>query len=153
MATHSSIPAWKIPRKRSLVGYRPQGLKERGMTGRLSSTQPTLISDSQVAPLPPLSSLVTMSLLSVSVSLLLSCKPLHLCPFRLRRQAVCAAVCLFWLSSLSMLTPGAIHGAASGGVPFFLMAEQYSASHVPLVFFIPSSSVTLRLLPCLGYWK
>ena len=34
MATHSSILAWRIPR-RSLVGYSPQGRKESDMTGRL----------------------------------------------------------------------------------------------------------------------
>ena len=32
MATHSSILAWRIPWKRSLVGYSPRGCKESDMT-------------------------------------------------------------------------------------------------------------------------
>ena len=36
MATHSSILAWKIPWKWSLVGYSPWGHKELDMTERLS---------------------------------------------------------------------------------------------------------------------
>ena len=32
MATHSSIPAWEIPRQRSLAGYGPWGRKELDMT-------------------------------------------------------------------------------------------------------------------------
>ena len=144
MATHSSIPAWKIPWKRSLVGYRPRGLKEWGMTGRLSTHTAHVNLRLPGCPSPATFLLVTMNWPSLSVSLLPFCKPLHLCPFRLHRQVVCAEVCLFWLSSLSMLTPGAIHVAANGGVSFFFMAEQYSILHVPLVFFIPSSSVTFR---------
>ena len=35
MATHSSILAWKIPRRRSLVGYSPWGCKESDTTERL----------------------------------------------------------------------------------------------------------------------
>ena len=35
MATHSSILAWRIPRK-SLAGYNPQGYKELDTTERLS---------------------------------------------------------------------------------------------------------------------
>ena len=35
MATHSSILAWRIPRK-SLVGYNPRGYKELDTTERLS---------------------------------------------------------------------------------------------------------------------
>ena len=31
MATHSSILAWRIQRKRNLAGYRPQGHKELDM--------------------------------------------------------------------------------------------------------------------------
>ena len=31
-ATHSSIPAWRIPRTESLVGYSPWGHKELDMT-------------------------------------------------------------------------------------------------------------------------
>ena len=36
MATHSSILAWKIPWKRSLVGYTPWGCKELDTTERLT---------------------------------------------------------------------------------------------------------------------
>ena len=32
MATHSSIPAWRIHGQRSLVGYSPWGCKELGTT-------------------------------------------------------------------------------------------------------------------------
>ena len=32
MATHSSVPAWDIPRTRSLAGYCPKGCKELDMT-------------------------------------------------------------------------------------------------------------------------
>ena len=32
MATHSNILAWRIPWKRSLAGYSPQGLKESDRT-------------------------------------------------------------------------------------------------------------------------
>ena len=32
MATHSSIPAWRIPWTGEPVGYSPQGLKESDMT-------------------------------------------------------------------------------------------------------------------------
>ena len=35
MATHSSILAWTIPRRRSLVGYSPWGCKELDTTERL----------------------------------------------------------------------------------------------------------------------
>ena len=35
MATHSSILAWRIPRRRSLVGYSPCGRKESDTTERL----------------------------------------------------------------------------------------------------------------------
>ena len=33
MATHSSVLAWRIPWKRSLVGYSPQHCKESDTTG------------------------------------------------------------------------------------------------------------------------
>ena len=36
MATHSSILAWRIPWRRSLVGYSPQGHKESDMTEQLT---------------------------------------------------------------------------------------------------------------------
>ena len=36
IATHSSFLAWKIPRQRSLAGYRPWGPKESDMTEWLS---------------------------------------------------------------------------------------------------------------------
>ena len=39
MATHSSILAWEIPWRRSLVGYSPWGLKES------DTTEPTQLSD------------------------------------------------------------------------------------------------------------
>ena len=32
MATHSSIPAWRIPKDRSLEGYNPQGRTESDTT-------------------------------------------------------------------------------------------------------------------------
>ena len=32
VATHSSIPAWKIPWKRSLVGYSPWSQQESGLS-------------------------------------------------------------------------------------------------------------------------
>ena len=35
MATHSSILAWKIPWRKSLVGYSPWGRKESNTTERL----------------------------------------------------------------------------------------------------------------------
>ena len=35
LATHSRMLAWKIPGRRSLVGYSPWGRKESGMTERL----------------------------------------------------------------------------------------------------------------------
>ena len=35
MATHSSILAWKIPWRKSLVGYSPWGRKESDTTERL----------------------------------------------------------------------------------------------------------------------
>ena len=38
MATHSSILAWTIPRRRSLVGYSPWGCKESDRTERLHFT-------------------------------------------------------------------------------------------------------------------
>ena len=38
MATHSSIPAWRVPMDRgALVGYSPWGCKESDMTEPLSS--------------------------------------------------------------------------------------------------------------------
>ena len=39
VATHSSIPAWKIPWKRSLVGYSPWSQQESGLS---TCTQPVL---------------------------------------------------------------------------------------------------------------
>ena len=39
MATHSSIPAWKIPWREGLVGYSPRGRKESDTTERMHSTQ------------------------------------------------------------------------------------------------------------------
>ena len=36
MATHSSIPAWRIHRQRSLVGYSPWGHKESDTTEQLT---------------------------------------------------------------------------------------------------------------------
>ena len=36
MATHSSIPAWRIHRQRSLVGYSPWGHKESNRTEQLT---------------------------------------------------------------------------------------------------------------------
>ena len=38
MATHSSILAWRIPWRRSLVGYSPWGRKESDTTERLHFT-------------------------------------------------------------------------------------------------------------------
>ena len=38
MATDSSILAWRIPQKRSLVGYSPWGRKESDTTERLTHT-------------------------------------------------------------------------------------------------------------------
>ena len=38
MANHSTILAWEIPWKRSLVGYSPCGRKESDMTGQLTHT-------------------------------------------------------------------------------------------------------------------
>ena len=37
MATHSSVLAWRIPWRRSLVGYSPWGRKELDTTERLST--------------------------------------------------------------------------------------------------------------------
>ena len=37
MATHSSIPAWRIPGQRSLGGYSPWGRKASDTTEQLSS--------------------------------------------------------------------------------------------------------------------
>ena len=43
-ATHSSIPAWRIPWTESLAGYSPQGLRESDMTEvTLHSTEHTYI--------------------------------------------------------------------------------------------------------------
>ena len=36
MATHSSIPAWRIHRQRNLVGYSPWGHKESDTTEQLT---------------------------------------------------------------------------------------------------------------------
>ena len=41
MATQSSILAWRIPWKRSLVGYSPWGFKESDMIGQLPLTLTT----------------------------------------------------------------------------------------------------------------
>ena len=41
MATHSNIPAWKIP-WRSLVGYSPLGLKDSDATERLNHRNTTM---------------------------------------------------------------------------------------------------------------
>ena len=37
MATHSSILAWTIPWKESLVGYSPKGVKESDTTEQLNT--------------------------------------------------------------------------------------------------------------------
>ena len=42
MATDSSIRAWRIPQKRSLVGYSPWGRKESDTTERLTHTEPDI---------------------------------------------------------------------------------------------------------------
>ena len=42
MATHSRILAWRIPWKRSLVGYNPWGCKESDMTEVILHSQITL---------------------------------------------------------------------------------------------------------------
>ena len=42
MATDSSILAWRIPQKRSLVGYSPWGRKESDTTERLTHTEPDI---------------------------------------------------------------------------------------------------------------
>ena len=39
MATHSSILAWKIPWRKSLVGYSPWGRKESDTTERLFTNE------------------------------------------------------------------------------------------------------------------
>ena len=36
-ATHSSIPAWKFHRQKSLVGYNPWGREDSDTTGKLST--------------------------------------------------------------------------------------------------------------------
>ena len=43
MAAHSSILAWRIPWRRSLVGYSPRGRKESDTTERLHSTVYSLL--------------------------------------------------------------------------------------------------------------
>ena len=42
MANHSSILAWRIPQKRSLVGYSPWGRKESDTTEQLTHTEPDI---------------------------------------------------------------------------------------------------------------
>ena len=74
--------------------------------------------------------------------------------FRFHRQVVYDKVCLFWLPSLSMITPRSIHVAANGIVSFFSMAEQYSILYMHHIFIHSSiNQWTFRLLPCLGCWK
>ena len=151
MATHSSIPAWKMPWERSLVGYSPWGLKTSATTEQLSTHSPRSSQTPSLSLSHPF--LSSNPKFTLSVSLLLFCKSLHLCRFRFHGRVADDKVSLFWLPSLRMMTqvhPCRCKWCAS----FFPAAEQYSVLYMHHVFI--RSSVhqwTFRLLPCLGCWK
>ena len=112
-----------------------------------------LIQNSRSSPLP--ASFLLGNQKSVqSVNLFLCCRQVHLRPFRFHTCDIIQNLSFsFWLTSLSMILYRPTHVAVNTWSILFYDWVVFHCVHIPPFLYPFICWFTLRLLPCLGYWK